>query len=108
MSGASFAIIAAALIPLAMRVNVVVGRVRALMEHPTLVAFRETQALGERMRAIQAPLEEIRARSARIAEVSAQLLASSGMLRLQVDRISFATRLMLETFVPRLRGSMVD
>jgi len=108
MSGVSLAIIAVTLIPFAMRIGVAVRRVRTLTQHPTLVALREVQALAERMREIQAPLDDIRERSARIAEASAQLLASSGMLRLQVDRISFATRLMLQTFVPRLRGSMAD
>ena len=83
-------------------------RSKNLQRHPTLVALRAASTVGDRLDGLQPRLEEIRARSERIAAAITELIGTSAVLRLQVDRISFATRLLLETFVPTLRGSMAD
>ena len=108
MLGASLLVVSATAAMAARPVFALQRRARAFEQHPTLVALRESAALGDKLRGLQGSLVEIRARSARIAEATADLIATSGMLRLQVDRISFATRLLLGTFVPTLRGSMSD
>ncbi len=108
MFGASIVVVAAALTPLVLRGIALARRSRKLSEHPTLVAIREAQAVAEKFRGLQVPLQEIKERSVRIAQVSAELIATSALLRLQVDRISFATRLLLQTLVPTLRGSLAD
>ncbi len=81
---------------------------KALQQHPTLVALRSLEATKQRFTDLPAKIQEIRARCADIGQIMAELAATSTLLQLQVDRISFATELLLKTFVPTLRGSMSD
>jgi hypothetical protein len=108
MAGALLVVLLATGIPVLRRMLALRKRSKALQTHRTLVALRSVQGLGTTMQGMPARLDGISARSERIAESVGALLASSAMLRLQVDRVSFATRLFLETFVPTLRGSMAD
>jgi hypothetical protein len=80
----------------------------AVAAHPTLATLRRAQAISAQLSGLQAQVAQIRARSSRIAESAAQLTAVSAIFGLEVDRISFATRLLLGTFIPTLRGSMAD
>lgn len=79
-----------------------------IQTHPTLVALRQAQAIGDRVSGLKTSVDEIRARTLRIAQSAARIVSASAQLQLEVDRVSFATRLMLQTFVPTLRGSMAD
>jgi hypothetical protein len=108
MAGASLVVLAVTGIPVLGRLLVLRKRSKALQTHRTLIALRSAQRLSTTMQGMPARLDAISERSERIGEAVGALLASSAMLRLQVDRVSFATRLFLETFVPTLRGSMVD
>jgi len=83
-------------------------RAKELQGHPTVIAFRAAHTLAEPLRGLPQRLQEISKRVERIAAAATELIGTSAVLRLQVDRIGFATRLLLETFVPTLRGSMAD
>jgi hypothetical protein len=80
----------------------------AVAAHPTLLALRRAQAIGAQMSALRPQAALIRTRCQRIAESYAQIAAVSALLGLEVDRVSFATRLLLGIIVPTLRGSMAD
>ena len=90
------------------RVLLLHRRSKRLQRHPTLIALRAARTVGGKLDGLQPRLEEIGARWERIAASTAELMGTSALLRLQVDRIGFATRLLLDTFVPTLRGSMAD
>lgn len=83
-------------------------RAKELQVHPTVIALRAAPAVAERLQGLPERLEEISARVERIGIATTELSGTSAVLRLQVDRVGFATRLLLETFVPTLRGSMAD
>ncbi|MBV8263430.1 MAG: hypothetical protein JOY87_06385 [Candidatus Eremiobacteraeota bacterium] len=83
-------------------------RAQALAKHPTLVAAQGFSAVQARLEVVRSKAEAIKARRATIAADIAELMESSAALRLQVDRVGFATVLLLQTFVPTLRGSMSD
>jgi hypothetical protein len=83
-------------------------RVRALQTHPALLALRQAQSISEQVQRLQAPMSEIRARLRRIAERLAEMGEAAALMDLDVGRMTFATRMLLETFVPTLRGSMAD
>lgn len=104
----AFVLLAATAVPLFLRARALQRRLQTLKEHPTLRALRKAQTLADRLHDLPATLAAIRARSTRIAEAVAELLAASAVLDLEVDRVSFATKLLLQTFVPTLRGSMAD
>ena len=108
MLAVSLILILASGVPVAIRAQRAQRRARKLGQHPTLIALRSLETSMEQLRGLQPRIEEIRARSARIAQDAVELAATSGALGLQVDRVAFATRLLLSTFVPTLRGSMAD
>ena len=105
---ASLAVLGATGIPVLRRALATQRRMRALQDHPTLLALLQAQNAQSVVTDVQAKVEMIRSRSVRIGEAIGELLATSALLRLQVDRVSFATKLLLQTFVPTLRGSMSD
>lgn len=90
------------------RVAALRRRVNALQTHPTLLALKAAQAIQASLAGVPDEIAAIRARSLRIAGSMAELLSASALLQLSVDRVSFATTLLLKTFVPTLRGSMAD
>ncbi|MDQ6766679.1 MAG: hypothetical protein M3Z41_02625 [Candidatus Eremiobacteraeota bacterium] len=108
MLAVAFMLLAAAAISVFLRARALQRRVQTLKEHPTLGALRKAQTLADRLHDLPATVAAIRARSTHIAEAVAELLATSAVLDLEVDRVSFATKLLLQTFVPTLRGSMAD
>jgi type III secretory pathway component EscR len=81
---------------------------KALQQHPTVVALRSLEATKQRFTDLPAKVQEIRARCADISQIIGELMATSTLLQLQVDRVGFATELLLKTLVPTLRGSMSD
>jgi hypothetical protein len=83
-------------------------RSKELQGHPTVIALRAANTLAEPLQGLPKRLQEISERVERIVEAATELIGTSAVLRLQVDRVGFATRLLLETFVPTLRGSMAD
>ncbi len=90
------------------RVLVLRRRAKELQGHPALIALRAAPTVAERLKGLPERLAEITARAERIGIATTELIGTSAVLRLQVDRVGFATRLLLETFVPTLRGSMAD
>jgi len=83
-------------------------RSKELQGHPTLIALRAAHSVADRLHELPQRIEEIGARVERITVAATELIGTSALLRLQVDRVGFATQLLLETFVPTLRGSMAD
>ncbi len=108
MLAIAIVVIAVSGISLLLRLLAVQRAVKALQQHPTVVALRQAEAAAQLMREMQAKIATIHQRGARIAEASASLAATSALYRLDVDRMSFATKLLLATIVPTLRGSMAD
>ena len=80
----------------------------AISVHPTIVALSSAQAIGEQLSGLGDQVAQIRIRAMHIGESAARISAVSALLDLEVDRVSFATRLLLKTCIPTLRGSMAD
>jgi hypothetical protein len=80
----------------------------AIQAHPTIVALKGAQAIGDQLRGLGDQVARIRVQGMHIAQSMAQISAAAALLDLEVDRVSFATRLLLKTFIPTLRGSMAD
>jgi len=108
MFGVSFLGLAIAGISLIVRLSNLNRRLQAAQNHPTLRAIRAAQGLDTRINAVRSRAEAVAARSARVREATEQIVDTYSLYGLQVERISFATRLLLQTFVPTLRGSMSD
>ena len=108
MIAVSIIIVLATGLTAGMRMLRLLRRSQALAKHPTLVAARDFSAIQDRFDAIRASAETIKARREMIGADIAALMEASAALRLQVDRVGFATVLLLQTFVPTLRGSMSD
>ncbi len=80
----------------------------AIQAHPTVIALQSAQAIGDRLSGLGDQVAKIRIQAAHIMESAAQISAVAALLDLEVDRVSFATRLLLKTCIPTLRGSMAD
>lgn len=104
----SIVAIAAAAVYVAIRIRRLAGRIQSLQEHPTIVSARGFQAVAARADALRSKVEPFKERWDLISSDIAALMEASAAFRLHVGRASFATGLLLQTFVPTLRGSMSD
>mgnify|MGYP001286682756 FL=1 len=108
MLAAAVIIVGVSALSVLRRALVLRRRSKELQGHPTVIALRAAHALGEPLQGLPQRLQEISERVERIVVAATELIGTSAVLRLQVDRVGFATQLLLETFVPTLRGSMAD
>jgi hypothetical protein len=108
MLGGAAIVLLATVLPAALRVRRLLRRIAALERHPTMVAMRDVRDVQAKLDPVRSCLDAIRGRSDQIGADIAAIMESSASLRLQVGRVSFATVLLLQTFVPTLRGSMSD
>lgn len=97
-----------AIVVLGPRASALGRRARALGSHPTLIALRKAQSVGEQFQGVAQKLSDSQERVGRIGLRLADIAASAALLGLSVDRVAFATLLFLRTFVPTLQGSMAD
>jgi hypothetical protein len=104
----ALALITVAALIAVLRVRRFIARTRALREHPVLTQLRSMSEITDKLQRVGQSMTAIKDRTAAIAEATASIAASSAVLRLEVGRVSFATRLLLETLVPTLRGVMAD
>lgn len=93
---------------LGLRATRLAKRVHALESHPTLVVLRSAGNARDRLHGVGQEIAASRERLRRIGTSLAQIAASAALLDLSIDRVAFATRLFLQTFLPTLRGSMRD
>jgi hypothetical protein len=91
-----------------LRAAAVAKRARKLETHPTLVAARRMPEIIARLNAAKEGFAAASERGRGISENVAKILSSLAVLGLNVDRVAFATKLFLTTFVPTLAGSMGD
>jgi hypothetical protein len=108
MLAAAIAVVGVSAFSVLRRALVLRRRSKGLQRHPTVIALRAARTLAEPLQGLPQRLSEISERVERIVDATTELIGTSAVLRLQVDRVGFATRLLLETFVPTLRGSMAD
>jgi len=104
----SLVLVAAFAIALFVRAKQVVKRAQTLQSHPTVAALRQAPLIGERLQAVGSGVEQARANIAATAESIAFIVSSAARIGLSVDRVAFATKLFLSTFLPTLAGSMAD
>lgn len=97
-----------AILVLALRASALAKRARALGAHPTLIALRRAKTVGEQLQDVTQKLSDSQERLGRIGASVADIAASAALLGLNVDRVAFATRLFLRTFLPMLSGSMAN
>ncbi len=108
MVAAALVTVLATGVALALRIKRLQQHATTLQHHPTVTALRALAGVQNRLRDLSRTLDEIKSRCRRIGEETAEVAAASALLRLQVERVSFATRLLLDTLVPTLRGSLAD
>lgn len=82
------------------------ARAKRLQQHPVLLAAQRAQSLPDKFADIPDQLALIQSRVEVIATNIARIVASSASLQLDVKLIGRSTELLLETFVPALRGSL--
>jgi hypothetical protein len=72
-------------------------RVSAIGQHPTLLALRQFDEQAAKLNRALSQLPGLGRRFASIASSLVQLWAAAGLLDLNIDRVAFATRLLLRT-----------
>jgi len=108
LGAAAVALVVVSAVIATLRARRFITRTRLLREHPLLKELRSTSEITDKLQRASRSMTTIRDRGAAIATAAASIAASSAVLRLEVGRVSFATRLLLETLVPSLRGIMAD
>jgi hypothetical protein len=96
------------LIWVALRAVALVKRAKALEVHPSV---RALNSLGNEAASLGVAASKLGAMQNRfddIADHVAEIAAAAAMMNLSIDRVAFATRLLLQTFVPTLAGIVSD
>jgi len=95
----SLALVGAGAIVTGLRISALNKRARRLESHPTLAAARRFSSVAASLDGVGERFAIAGDRLARIGESSAQIASAGALLGLNVDRVAFATRLFLSTFV---------
>jgi hypothetical protein len=98
---ASLVFILAAMLALGLRAARIAQRARRLREHPVALALPRFEAAAQELGAAAARLATMRQRFEDLARSARRLSAAAGSLDLSVDRLAFATRLVLHMFEVR-------
>jgi hypothetical protein len=72
-------------------------RASAIRQHPTLLALRQFDEQATKLNSALSQLPALGGRFAAIAHSVVQLSVAAGLLDLNIDRVAFATRLLLRT-----------
>jgi hypothetical protein len=90
----------------ALRATALARRARRLNAHPVLPTLQRLANESARFQTIFAGKSFLVERFRQIGADVAAIAAAGALMDLNVNRIAFATELLLRTFVPTLRGSM--
>lgn len=102
----SVVFIAAGTIVLALK-SAAIGRRTLLIEsHPTILALRHAGVISASLAHVPGRIQQSVQRFAKIANSLASIGSSAAVVSLNIERVAFATRMLLQTFVPTLRGAM--
>lgn len=104
----SLALVGVGAIVTGLRISALNKRARRLESHPTLAAGRRFSSVAARFSGVGERFAIAGDRLARIGESSAQIASAAAVLGLNVDRVAFATRLLLSTFMPAMAGVMAE
>jgi hypothetical protein len=96
---ASIIFVLLATLVLALRAARLRKRARAIVQHPTVLALREFDEQAANLNNAVSQLQGLGGRFATIASSMVQLSAAVGSLDFNIDRIAFATRLVLRTAI---------
>lgn len=106
LSAVSLIVVIAAAVPVLARMLRVRTALTRLQSHPVTLLASRAALMVEQTADWSDRFASIKLRLRAIARNAALLLAASAVLRQDVHAIGRATQGMLETFVPRLRGSL--